>query len=211
MRQLQFLKNLFSSGDTIETEDNAIELCYQMKYEKHSMGTFVFKEKDESNGKFYVRLSGEVGVITNANLKNVYEKDHAQSATSRKPSLSFLDTGSLSARIKERSNIGSGLTNIQVDIRRNPPFSHGPMLNGMYGVTKKLISTRKFAKKLGKKVQKKHENEDDINKVDLKDGFAQLVHRSGYGELRHILRKGNYFGDAGIFWLEHFEFKRTMT
>lgn len=39
------------------------------------MGKFVFRQDDPSNDKFYVILSGEVGILTNANYSDVYARD----------------------------------------------------------------------------------------------------------------------------------------
>jgi CRP-like cAMP-binding protein len=42
---------------------NVLELMKGFTYERFNMGKFIFKEGDKSNNKFYIIISGKVGII----------------------------------------------------------------------------------------------------------------------------------------------------
>ena len=61
-----------------------------MKHEFFEAGKFVFKAGNPSNGKFYVILSGEVGVIIQTQIKGLYDKDKEKIEEIRRTQLNAL-------------------------------------------------------------------------------------------------------------------------
>ena len=59
---------MFASYQTENNLDVLMGLCANMRYESVRAGGLVFKQGDESNSKFYVILSGQVGVIVSKKL-----------------------------------------------------------------------------------------------------------------------------------------------
>ena len=60
---MDFFKDLFHSKVDSASQESCFELCGSLEYEVHDRESCVYREGDVSNQKFYVILSGEVGVI----------------------------------------------------------------------------------------------------------------------------------------------------
>lgn len=175
-----------------ENAESAIDLCYNMKYEKHPMGTFVFKEKDQSNGKFYVILSGEAGVIIRANLSNIYETDRTMIQLSRR-NTKLSESNTVSPR-----NFPGSIQpqNFSTEARKLSNRLSLNVLSDVSVMTNKFLAARKSTKQITDKVQNKEKGGGGGGgDNDIENDFNLMVKR--YGELRHILKTGNSFGDAG--------------
>ena len=105
IRGLEFFRNLFAS-QTNANEEAYLQVCASMKHEYHEMGNFVFKEGDPSNGKFYVILSGEVGVIIQTQFQTIFDKDKE--------------------KIEERRRTQVGVAVSVTNLDEEPPIQNSP-------------------------------------------------------------------------------------
>ena len=189
-----------------------------MKHEYIQMGEFVFKSGNPSNGKFYVILSGEVGVIVQTQVKTIFDKDKEKIGE------------------KTRSQFNSPLINIPEDdsptrllnsptltptvAQNSPTFlksqssafvmaektktvkilndtahtassnTTSPSFGGLLAAKK---ASRKFGEKTGKK---KSANAGGSEGADDKYAeYRQMVRR--HGVLVRVICKGESFGETG--------------
>lgn len=185
--------------------DNLTKLCSNMKYECHDVGKFVFKQGDESNHKFYVILSGEVGILTNANLHGVYERDSKRYENTVRMSmigkqkmslLTLHDPNGKDNKIEEEEGTQTP-TSRALGYRKptmNSSFTKTvAQISGMMKATGKLreVAARRSAAK--KDLIEESEKEDEDQKLEE---FKSLASR--FGHLVRILKEGAEFGDAGI-------------
>ena len=191
------------------------------------MGKFVFRQDDPSNNKFYVILSGEVGIITNKNYSDLYARDKevyektvrltsalrgsSRNTLSCVSSLSQLDASTKHEldEIDENRFKYSDKKSPSIVRRRD---SKGASLTALAKLTNymgtSIMPKDKFKEimnntslKSGEKQKKEdgHESEDDEEKAKEKvDNSEFKKFASRYGFLVRILSKGAEFGDAGI-------------
>jgi len=88
IRKFKFFEAFFSQNMRTMDLDSMITLCQGFRYEQFSQGAFVFEKDDPSNHKFYVILSGEVGVIIprkHQKRNNITHKAATTIAISKQP------------------------------------------------------------------------------------------------------------------------------
>lgn len=172
MRDLEFFKSLFASQNDAINEESYFPLCANMKYEFFEMGSFVFLHDDPSNGKFYVILSGEVGVIVPYQVPNIFEKDQGLG-----------DQPSSPTKFSSRSSVSHSSqlspTKVSTVAQSQVPISFGV-----------IFAAKKATRALKKKAQQKTGEDDKYSE------YRQLVQK--YGNLARVLSKGDSFGDGGL-------------
>ena len=186
------------------------------------MGTFVFKQNDESNDKFYVILSGEVGILTNANYSDVLTADKKHYQNSVRGTLisrrltrllpqpqkelsdhkSSQDENSDSDEEDEDKASDQGIPEPAIDknIKRPSIFtSFGATVRRVSGVKK---ATERFKelqlKKPNLPVKKKEVVPKKKPEEAKREEFLAMAAR--YGHLVRVLGKGEHFGDGGMFY-----------
>lgn len=164
-----------------------------MSYETIKMGNFVFFQGDESNQKFYVLLSGQVGVITRKNFTSTQQALNRISA----PSMLLKSENNLD-EIPEK---GTENPKTEGAILKEPPKRRSTLRFGEnFGVTVARTMAAKKAAAMAMKILKSKSNamslasleEDENNDQEFKELAEQ------YGALVRILNPGDDFGDAGM-------------
>lgn len=226
MNGLEFFKNILADLDSSENSELWIKLCSSIKYECISMGKFVFRQNDPSNDKFYVILSGEVGIITQADYSNIYEKDkEAYERTARLTNIRrtqtpkpVITTNNLTSHeMKNRFTFNDdeinasiehekeSLSNTRIlDSARTP--KRNTILLSNFGekflsppkfLREKPSTSQNFFKRRGDEKKAQDRIDEDEREVENEQfTFEKLASR--FGNLARILGKGAEFGDAGI-------------
>ena len=181
-----------------------------MKYEFKEMGSFVFKEGDPSNGKFYVILSGEVGVIVQTQVANIFEKDKERIAQKRR---SELNVPSINNLLEEDANnndswvapSSNSLITIPSTILSLPEKgepnrgSLGLLTPSQFLVASSTTISKKGTRRRSSERSSKGQLRPSLVSIDeLEDPleeYREMV--KSYGNLVRILGKGESFGETG--------------
>lgn len=203
IRELAFFKTFFAYQTPDASEEIYYELCANMKHEFVEMGNFVFREGDPSNGKFYVILSGEVGVVVYTQVTNIFEKEKEHLEAKRRtalnlPSISHLDEeedSDSSIVIPTNTSLAGivpSLTSIP-DKKQSLKQNTGASVTSLASVsTAASVSLKKLTGKLSSKSTKLSQSEDPEDKYTE---YREMIRC--YGNLARVLGKGTSFGESG--------------
>lgn len=178
-----------------------------MKYERFDMGKFVFRQGDESNQKFYVILAGEVGVLTQANYNNVYDRDkqhYEQTARLTTFGRKFTLFAQMEAQRQaeqeeeqQRNSISPNRPSIHRDSRKMS-VSFVKAVTQITGTMKATDRFKEAATRRSILVRRDPGDTDEKTEEDLRlEEFKSMAAR--FGHLVRVLGKGADFGDAGEF------------
>ena len=188
-----------------------MKLCSNMKYEAFDMGKFVFKQGDESNHKFYVILSGEVGILTNANYNGVYERDKQRYQNTMRSTI--IGKKGLTLITQQESIVRANSSDDEEILKtpssgRSSSFlkdSRKQTMMSAFGQSVGHLSTiSKFREIPSRKSTMKKElsmAEVENDEEHKSESFKSMAAR--FGHLVRVLGQGAEFGDAGIcdMWL----------
>lgn len=195
IRNLDFFKNLFASYESENNAEILLALCAEMKYETAKMGTFVFHQGDESNQKFYVVLSGQVGVA----LKKDFSPFLKRNSISSRPLALTLQV------IKDDSNEVMGADDSGKVDNDTPKRKSTLRFGESFGVAvMKTMASKKVAVK-ARQILKARSQVTSLSSLEDEEpenndqDFKELIEK--YGTLVRVLGPGNDFGDAGALTL----------
>lgn len=207
IRELEFFKSLFAYENTKDNEEAYFKLCKSMKYEFKEMGSFVFKEGDPSNGKFYVILSGEVGVIVQTQVANIFEKDKERIAQKRRselnvPSINNLleeDANNNDSWVAPSSNSLITIPSTILSLPEKGEPNKGSLTPSQSLVALSTTISKKGTRRRSSERSSKGQLRPSLVSIDeLEDPleeYREMV--KSYGNLVRILGKGESFGETG--------------
>ena len=178
-----------------------------MQYEYVEKGKCVFKEGEPSNKKFYVIISGEIGVFVCANF---FSKDNSKGKSEQKPR-SELNLPSISSLLDEEtgireSSMASSRTNLPVFASTLQSLPDRPeSLKASSGMCTPTQSLQAISMDLTKKDSKQKITERpkvrfhpaSMNNLS-EDPYAEYREKAkGFGNLVRVLSKGDSFGESG--------------
>ena len=184
---------MFASYQTEDAMKILLELCTKMSYESVRAGTFIFKQGDESNNKFYVILRGQVGVITAKGFKNLWPSRSTAKLTT---------TQSLSNLPPMKSDEKEELDNTKTDENPRPSVGRKATLRfgENFGTTVAMtMAVKKVAQRARLMLRTKNTSVQSLPNIDEEENserdFKELA--ESHGQLVRVLHAGNDFGDAG--------------
>ena len=192
IKELEFFKNLFASYHPDSNLEILLDLCSTLKYEVSQASSFVFQQGDVSNNKFYVILSGQVGVISAKNRKPGVGRQnvHFQPTTQ---SLNDLPASSIERQPSESKKEEE---NPRQSVGKKGGLRFGENFGTAVAMTmavKKVAQKARFLLRTKNNVQSLNTMENEGNNA-IQD-FKELA--ESYGQLIRTLSAGSDFGDAG--------------
>lgn len=179
-----------------------MKFCGNLQYEVYKAKSFVYKQNDECNNKFYVILSGQVGVIVNNNLHNLKKRPTMTHKTvafaNMIPSIKVLsqtDDAKANAENKKPEE-----NTKRLNFGRRNGLRFGENFGTAVSITMTVKKMAQRARNLVvNKVKSNAQSMQSLDEVQNNSDNEFKEHAGNYGELVRMLSKGTEFGDFGNF------------
>ena len=192
IKKFKFFEAFFSQHMRTLDRESILTLCQGFKYEQFPQGSFVFEKDDPSNNKFYVVLSGEVGIIA---LKKHHRRNASQKASTTIP---------LNKPVEEKKLMISSKNNsIEIpDDATLSPWADDGTPKSLNEPSSVLIHNRKLEGKsttqpnlsnFSMNKEGKHEKAPEENKEQAFEQYS-----AQFGKCMRTLEQGDGFGELAL-------------